>query len=81
MSKIKVEDMACFKQVAKVIGVENAKRELFVALRDYKCERFKVNPNARLIDAFDWVETPQGDEFWDAIDDGILPIMGDISNE
>lgn len=71
--KIKVENMSCFEQVAKVIGVVNAKKELFIALRDYKSTNFKVDLCAKLIDAFDWIETPQGEDFWNMIDDGINP--------
>lgn len=70
MNKIKVEDMACFEQVAKVIGVANAKRELFVSMKDY---RFKCYHDCLLKEAFGWAATPQGYEFWRDINRGINP--------
>lgn len=74
MGKIKVEDMACFKQVAKVIGVSNAKRELFIALSRYEGEISSVVIENPLEASFIWRDTHQGYMFWKNIYDGIGPL-------
>jgi hypothetical protein len=73
MNKIKVEDMACFEQVTKVIGVANAKRELFVAMQGYTSVNFPVSEHSSLCLSFGWEGTSQGYIFWNKIDDGINP--------
>lgn len=73
MNKIKVEDMACFEQVAKVIGVTNARRELFIALNKYNFNILPFHPEGTLGTAFDWYYTKQGDTFWLDISCGINP--------
>ncbi len=66
MSKIKIETMGCYQQVVDVIGVENAKVELFKAMESYVTpedeQTFKVT--AKLVDCFDWDSTIQGNDFW-----------------
>jgi hypothetical protein len=68
MQKIKVEDMACFEQVAKVIGKANAKRELEVVMQICHCDA--ILP---LDDSFVWRKTPQKSKFWRDINRGINP--------
>lgn len=71
MNKIKVEDMACFEQVAKVIGVTNAKRELFIAIKSYKGMTIKTHGDLSI--AFYWSFTIQRYKFWHLINIGINP--------
>jgi hypothetical protein len=73
LSKIKVEDMDCFEQVAKVIGVANAKRELFIALNGYNDEHHEIFATGRLSVSFYWDGTPQLHDFWDMIYYGVNP--------
>jgi len=65
--------MACFEQVAKVIGVANAKRELFVAANGYDNKMTTFYADVRLFSSFIWEDTPQDGDFWNMIDDGINP--------
>lgn len=73
---LRVEKMACFKQVARVIGEKAAKVELFIAVNGYKNEGFPLNVTEGLRSAFLWIDTPQKHDFWDMIDDGINPLQG-----
>ncbi len=75
MEKIKIEDMACFEQVAKVIGVADAKRELFIAVNGYDNEDYPIEMRRNLVWVFYWDDTPQRHGFWDAINDGINPLQ------
>ena len=57
------------KQVAKVIGKNLAKHELSIAYAS-DCTN---NHAACLYDAFSWVETPQGGDFWEDVYHGKWP--------
>lgn len=67
--KIKVEDLACFGEVEKVLGTSRAKRELFIALNNY--EGWESNPVSisigSLMGSFAWSKTPQKREFWEEV--------------
>lgn len=73
--KIKVENLKCFDEVAKVIGVANAKRELFKALKSYEFNEISDEIKTRkcLHLAFTWSLTPQGYEFWNCVSRGVNP--------
>jgi hypothetical protein len=71
MSKIKVSELKCFGQVSDIIGKAQAEIELFKVLSVSKECVFE--DDNELIDSFVWGETPQGDQFWDDIDEGINP--------
>ncbi len=70
MSDINAEDMRCFNQVARVIGVENAKMELSIVLRK---NSLYVRDDLPIFYAFPWRGTPQEYEFWCDISRGINP--------
>ncbi|CAH9016786.1 conserved hypothetical protein [Vibrio phage 381E49-1] len=71
MSKIKVSELKCFDQVAGVIGEAKAGIELFKVLSVAK--KCSFDDQLCVLDSFTWVLTPQGDKFWNSIDDGINP--------
>jgi hypothetical protein len=75
MSKIKVENLKCFDEVANVIGVTNAKRELFIALRYYKVNQAscRIAINRNLSGSFVWSLTQQSHEFWSCVSRGENP--------
>jgi hypothetical protein len=79
MEKIKVEDMACFKQVAKVIGVANARKELERVVDSLDIDCFSMENSDELLNsttvgcAFCWDDAPQRYTFWLDIEDGINP--------
>lgn len=74
MTKPKIENLKCFKQVADVIGVANAKRELFkvACCKDCHFGRFKFT-HTNLSKAFKWSGSPQDFVFWNQINAGINP--------
>ena len=64
----------CFYQVANVIGTDNALQELN-RVRDVLiagCDS-KINLAGRLIKSFEWWLSPQGEDFWHAINEGNVP--------
>lgn len=73
---LKPQDMECFKEVAKVIGEEEAKVQLqkvidsFDEKEQYGYYDFK---SGILINSFDWENTPQRYTFWDDIYNGVKP--------
>ena len=71
MGKIKVSELKCFGQVSDIIGKAQAEIELFKVLS--VAEECDFEDDKALIDAFVWGNTPQGDQFWDDIDEGINP--------
>lgn len=80
--KPNIESLPCFAQVAEVIGRTNARLELFKAVGWKKW--FEKNQrggcrvyNDDLLEAFSWLDTPQGKYFWNNIDDGINPYTGE----
>lgn len=78
--KIKIEQMKCFDEVAKVIGAEKARRELFKVVEKFEPNiYYKTNYDYEtlmglpLLDAFCWDVSPQGHDFWEAIECGENP--------
>ena len=69
MSKIKVSELKCFGQVSDIIGKAQAEIELFKVLS--VAEECEFEDEESLIDSFVWGRSPQGDRFWDSIDDEI----------
>ena len=67
---MKPTDLKCYPQVVAVIGEALADYEL---QRVIDCKDCDVGKGAPLIDAFVWDNTPQRDDFWGFIDDGISP--------
>lgn len=60
-----VSDMACYDQVANLIGEGQASIELFRVLNTPECEiDFDIDDFAL---AFEWHKTPQGYKFWDCL--------------
>lgn len=70
MGKIKVSELKCFGEVSDIIGKAQAEIELFKVLSVAEHCSFD---DEILIDSFVWADTPQGEQFWDDIDDGINP--------
>jgi len=64
-AKLKPQDLKCFKEVAGVIGHEEAVKELQVMLDTVTPER--LDADRYLSDAFYWDDTPQGYAFWDCL--------------
>lgn len=73
MNKIKVEEMSCYDEVVGVLGVTQAKVELWKVVNS-KCYRPLDNGvvTTELDAAFDWDSTPQGSLFWYDIDIKVL---------
>ena len=73
---LKPEDMYCFKEVANVIGEEDAKVQLqkvidgFEVYNGYSAGELKHNV---LEISFNWETTPQGFSYWDDIHKGFKP--------
>lgn len=63
MQKIKIEELACFNEVAIAIGKTNAKRELFKVVSSW----IDVCVDSELIEAFTWEDAPQGYIFWNDV--------------
>lgn len=68
----------CFKQVASVLGEEHAEYELKKVLQGYREGDVKITgegdlDKTPLVGAFSWFTTSRGWNFWDDIDEGILP--------
>mgnify|MGYP000554279457 CR=1 FL=1 len=65
-----VEDTKLFKQVASVIGKEKALEELLKGLDSYNHSDATMmwDWNKRLVTAFEWCETEQGQIYWANID-------------
>lgn len=68
----------CFKQVADVLGEEHAEYELKKVLQGYREGDVKIIGEGDLVKnllvgAFDWWTTSRGYDFWDEIDEGVLP--------
>ena len=68
-SKLKPQDLECFKEVADVIGYEGAVKELQVVLDS----DLLVDPHEMLWSSFIWIKTPQGSDLWVNIKDGVVP--------
>lgn len=68
--KIKVEELGCFEQVAKVIGPDLAKVELCKVFKNQS--KYKA-AGQKLMTAFAWPITPQGSNFWASIYSGVDP--------
>lgn len=74
-----VTSWRCFKEVADVLGEDNAEYELGKVLRQINDNGFSEFDNeidlkrCHLISAFDFDHTPQGDGFWESIYKGIKP--------
>ena len=68
--KLHPTDLACFGEVAKVIGYDSAVIELQRVI-DSNC-RLDMDKSI-VVRAFDWGFTPQGRVFWNDIDDGYIP--------
>lgn len=62
-----ITNLKCFEQVASVIGRGKAQLELFKARKQIDA------PNDTLRGCMPWYLTPQREEFWRLIDDGINP--------
>ena len=60
----KVRAFGCFDQVAKVIGEEKAVVEL-IKVVEFELSKFSDDMQEdKLINAFDWEDTPQLFDFW-----------------
>lgn len=59
--KPSVKELACFEEVAGVIGEREAERELFKAVN---CGIIVLHRDQPLEDAFLWDDTPQKYKFW-----------------
>lgn len=74
MTKIKIEDTEVFKQVAKVIGKNRARIELFKVSKGWDgVDLEDISAGKNLFDCFSWGGSVQGYDFWDNIDEGINP--------
>ena len=64
-----VEDTKLFKQVASVIGEEEALKELLRGLDSYNHSDTTMmwDWSKGLVSAFEWCETVQRDDFWRGI--------------
>jgi hypothetical protein len=71
--KPNIETLPCFVQVAKVIGRDRAVIELEAVL-EADCS---IDDSPNIVDAFDWIDTYQGDYFWLRISEGINPYTGE----
>ena len=69
-SNTEPKDLACFKQVANVIGEESAEIELRQVIKSGRHINKTVDDISR---SFNFDETPQGSEFWWDIFNGDLP--------
>lgn len=69
MTKVKIEDLKVFPDVAAVIGEAKAKAELF-KLHGSGCD---FEDKLNLDEAFYWDKTPQGHDFWDAVKRKVNP--------
>lgn len=66
--KIKIEDTYVFEQVARVIGKNQARIELFKASKSWKTNDIvKIVEGENILTAFGWSRTIQGDVFWEDI--------------
>lgn len=59
---MKPQDLACFENVASVIGKDDAEVELQKVI-DLEMENL-LSDEPDLMGAFYWMDTPQGHEFW-----------------
>jgi hypothetical protein len=64
-----INDTVLFKQVAKVVGEEEALRELTIAFENYTSVDDIWSFDDELNIAFIWEHTPRGHEYWNEIDD------------
>lgn len=71
MGKVKVSELKCLNEVVNVLGLARAQVELFKAVNLIRC--VDVDGDAKLIDSFDWGDSPQGFVFWECINNGISP--------
>ena len=73
MSKFNKDDFPLlFAEVAKVLGAEEAEKQLGIAWDGYTHhdeDSYKWEDGEFLIGAFLWRGTPQGFDYWDAIDE------------
>jgi len=68
-----VEDTKLFKQVASVVGEEEALEELLRGLDSYNHSNTDMmwDWNKGLESAFEWSETIQGQTYWSGIDNHV----------
>jgi len=69
---IKPKDLACFKEVADVIGEERAEIQLASVINIKDCH-FDTFLSEKLCNSFDWSNSIQGYDFWDSIDNNKNP--------
>lgn len=72
--------LGCFQEVADVIGEDAAEIELQRVI-DYPENDIGNDIDECLINCFSWDSTPQGIDFWDAIDDGVKPESYDVNQK
>jgi len=72
MEELKPRDLACFKEVAEVIGEENAEVELQKVIDKPRCRKESLESEP-LVYAFIWGYSPQRVKFWNTISLGINP--------
>lgn len=72
LEELKPREMACFEQVAEVIGEKQAEIELQRVIDTYECHNEELK-TGKLFDAFEWSLSPQGSKFWNTIDRVINP--------
>lgn len=65
----------CFKEVADVLGEEDAEYELKRVLYKHLdgCEVLDLDTSEGLLDAFWWKHSPQGEDYWNTIEWGNAP--------
>ncbi len=70
-NKPHIKELGCYRQVADVIGEANAQKELW---RVVHCKEVLNGAWENELEAcFTWGATPQGDDFWMCIEEGINP--------
>ena len=77
---IKPKDLACFKEVADVLGEESTAIELKKVIDRKDCH-FGRFLDESLLDSFAWHESPQGHGFWEDIDNGVNPYDTDAESK
>tara|TARA_R100000541_G_C1897352_1_gene83952 strand:+ start:16863 stop:17120 length:258 start_codon:yes stop_codon:yes gene_type:complete len=71
-NKALINNTALFKEVSSVIGKVAALEELTKAYRGYEVDKgWSWDWDDCLVNAFVWVYTPQGQKFWNNIDESI----------
>ena len=73
--------LGCFQEVADVIGEDAAEIELQRVIDSGIIEDLSCIETKEVSGAFTWVSSPQGQAFWDAIDDGVKPENYDVNQK